>query len=337
MWLKQLITRHLRRTSLRRRSPVSQSRVRPVVLHLEDRTVPSTFTAASVADLIADINAANAAGGANAITLVAGTTFTLTARDNLTDGPTGLPVIMANDSLTIQGSGDIVERSTAIGTPAFRLLDVAAGASLMVNMATLQGGLATNYQVVAGGNIETASGGAIFNRGTLSLNGVTVRNNTARGYSPTGTYSVPGGDAAGGGLWSSGVLIMVGCTVTNNTAAGGKGGDGGILSVGAPGDGGGPQPGGAGGNGFGGGLYVAGGTVTLTTTSVSGNSATGGAGGKGAKHASNGAKGQGVGGGIHIDDSLAVVDLDAFTVNGVKRNHASTSDANIRGSYHVVG
>jgi hypothetical protein len=57
------------------------------VLRLEARTVPSGFTAASVADLVADINAANAAGGANNITLVAGTTFTLTARPSKAASP----------------------------------------------------------------------------------------------------------------------------------------------------------------------------------------------------------------------------------------------------------
>jgi hypothetical protein len=97
---------------------------------LEDRTVPSNFTASNVTELIADINAANALGGSNTITLVVGTTFTLTAVDNTSDGATGLPVIAANDNLTLVGNGDVIQRSTARGTPAFRLLDVAAGASL---------------------------------------------------------------------------------------------------------------------------------------------------------------------------------------------------------------
>src|SRR5262249_17474621 len=82
------------------------SRQRLHMLSLEDRTVPNNYTAAGVSDLIADVNAANASGGANTITLVAGTTFTLAAVNNTTDGPTGLPVVQANDSLTIVGSGD---------------------------------------------------------------------------------------------------------------------------------------------------------------------------------------------------------------------------------------
>ncbi len=62
------------------------ARARPVLELLEDRTVLSSYTAATVADLIADINAANVAGGPNTIKLAAETTFTLTAVDNTTDG-----------------------------------------------------------------------------------------------------------------------------------------------------------------------------------------------------------------------------------------------------------
>ena len=86
---------------------------------LEGRTLPSSYSAASVSALIADINAANTAGGANTINLTAPTTspYVLTAVNNTTDGTTGLPVIAANDNLTILGNGDTIERSTAAGTP----------------------------------------------------------------------------------------------------------------------------------------------------------------------------------------------------------------------------
>ncbi len=57
---------------------------RLVLEHLEDRTLPSSYTAASVSDLIADISAANTAGGANTITLTAPTTspYALTTANN---------------------------------------------------------------------------------------------------------------------------------------------------------------------------------------------------------------------------------------------------------------
>jgi hypothetical protein len=37
---------------------------------------------------------------------------------SLGHGATGLPVIAANDNLTIIGNGDLIERSAAKGTPA---------------------------------------------------------------------------------------------------------------------------------------------------------------------------------------------------------------------------
>ena len=83
-------------------------RARPMLELLEDRTVLNSYTAATVAQLVADINAANLHGGSNTIALVAGNTFTLTAVNNTTDGPTGLPVIAANDNLTIKGNGDTI-------------------------------------------------------------------------------------------------------------------------------------------------------------------------------------------------------------------------------------
>src|SRR5437588_12476682 len=103
MWAKMLWLRRPDRptTGQRVRRPAIRCRcLRSRLERLEDRTVPAAYTAGSVADLIADINAANAVGGSNSIALVAGTTFTLTAVDNTTDGATGLPVIPANDHLT---------------------------------------------------------------------------------------------------------------------------------------------------------------------------------------------------------------------------------------------
>src|ERR1051326_1314598 len=119
------------------RKPAS---IRLTIEALEDRTALTTFTAASVSDLIADINAANLAGGANTIALATGRTFTLTAVNNTTHGSTGLPMNPANPNLTILGNGATIERSTATGTPSFRLFDVAAGASLTLQNLTLQGG-----------------------------------------------------------------------------------------------------------------------------------------------------------------------------------------------------
>jgi len=88
MWLQQLLERFVKPRTVR--APAKRrDRARLGVEQLEDRLVPSNFTAANVSELIADINAANAAGGSNTIALVAGKTFKLTAVDNTTDGATG--------------------------------------------------------------------------------------------------------------------------------------------------------------------------------------------------------------------------------------------------------
>src|SRR6266850_6865135 len=162
MWWNMLRQRRRGGPSTARRAPAPRRVcVRLTLESLEDRTVPSSYTAASVPDLIATIDAANLTPESDTITLVAGTTFTLGAPNNTTSGPTALPVIAANEDLTILGDGDTIERSAAVGTPRFRLFDVAGGASLTLVNLTLQGG--SVY-----GSGEAAQGGAIFNQGALT-------------------------------------------------------------------------------------------------------------------------------------------------------------------------
>jgi hypothetical protein len=132
--------------------------VRLTLEPLEDRTLLNHYFVANAAQLIDDINAANAAGGVNTITLTAPPSqpYTLTsAYGSNPDGATGLPTIAAHDDLTIVGNGDSIARG--VSAPAFRLLDVAPGASLTLESVTLQGGLAFGSGV-------SAEGGAIFNR-----------------------------------------------------------------------------------------------------------------------------------------------------------------------------
>jgi hypothetical protein len=337
---------------------------------LEDRTVLSTYTAATVPELIAAIDAANLTPEADTIALATGTTFTLTEVNNTTNGPTGLPTIAANSgNLTIIGNGDIIERSTASGTPAFRLFDVAAGASLRLESLTLQGGLAVGARVWAQGgavhnqgNLDLngvtmqnniaqsgtdwdgvpAAGGAIFSNGSLTLQGGAIQNNQALGgfgsdggseFGGGGASGRNGGDAFGGGVYvGAGTAILAGAALSGNKAQGGDGGDGG--NGGRRFEGG---WGGAGGNGFGGGLYAAAGSIELHDCSVTQNVAKGGAGGRagsGSPRGQNGSPGLGIGGGFYIDSDVLAC-LDAFTVSNLKKNKASTSDPNVHGSYSL--
>jgi hypothetical protein len=318
-WLQNWLSRPLMGRRARQTAPRRRGRLL-VLEQLEDRTVPSNFTAASVADLIADINAANKHGGSNTITLAANTTFTLTGVNNMGDGATGLPAIKNGDNLTILGNADTIERSTAAGTPAFRLFDVARGGLLTLANLTLQNGLAS-------GAGTAADGGAISNQGTLVLSAVTVQNNVALGSAGKNGTSWgnanggPGGDAAGGGIWSSGALTLEnGSLVQRNYATGGPGGDawqycdkysGFCYYEGA---------GGTGGNGFGGGMYVAGGTASLSGATLIGNTAFGGDGGEGFGGRLYG--GDGFGGGMYV--AAGTVSLCTDTV---ANNKAQTVQA----------
>jgi len=253
---------------------------------LEDRALLTAYTAATAADLIADINAANKHGGANTITLAAPTAspYVLTAVNNATDGANGLPVIGGNktDNLTIFGNADTIERSTAAGTPTFRLFDVASGSSLTLELLTLENG-------VAQGSGPAADGGAVYNQGSLTLMSATVQDNTAQGANgadglrtqkksqSAAINGQAGADAAGGAVWSSGSVSLEGVTIlAQNQALGGSGGAGGVFS-GASVDFAGS--GGAGGGGFGGALYLAGGGVNIAAATLTDNTAAGGAGG----------------------------------------------------------
>ncbi|HEV3085081.1 MAG TPA: hypothetical protein VGY66_35300, partial [Gemmataceae bacterium] len=311
MWLKQLSKRWLpcwatgTESSKPRRQAAPRRYRQLTVEQLEDRMVPSNFTAATVSDLIADINAANLASGSNSITLVAGNTFSLTAVDNITDGATGLPVIAANDNLIILGNGDTIARSTAAGTPAFRLFDVEAGAALDLFGLTLQNGLASGVG-------DSAWGGAIYSAGTLTLSFVTVQNNTAQGLNgtagtddtsannPTGGAGGNGQDAFGGGLYiAGGTVNLLTDAFLGNNAQGGNGGDGGTAGMNTAtnkitsSSGAGGNAGNAG-SAYGGALYLVQGTVTVEGGKIDGNSAQGGAGGSGGNAGADG--GSAVGG-----------------------------------------
>lgn len=245
-WFHWRLVRHQKRRPRLAQSPAARRHDSHLcVERLEDRTVPSTYTAATVPDLIADIRDANLHGGSNTISLVAGNTFTLTARDT-NYAPNGLPLIATGNNLTIEGNGDTIERSTASGTPDFRVFGVALGASLTVEDATLQGGL------------SYLGGGAIYNAGTLDLKGVTVQNNLAQG----GTGAATG---AGGGIYSSGSLTLEAGTIIRGNQAVGRSGRSDVYEYMPPG------------NALGGGVYVSGGTATLTDTTISANTAQGGA------------------------------------------------------------
>jgi hypothetical protein len=174
--------------------------------HAAEFTCPAGES--GVTCLIAAIKEANANGEANTIRLQAGT-YTLTAVDNTTDGPNGLPSVTS--TLTIQGAGaEATSLERAPSTPLFRLLHVAT-----------TGGLTLEGLTVRGGNVGLSRfGGGLFNRGVLALEHTTVSHNAADG---------------GGGLFNGGGVVTIArSTIRENDAVHPGGGiyvEGGVVTI----------------------------------------------------------------------------------------------------------
>ncbi|MGH8577610.1 MAG: choice-of-anchor Q domain-containing protein, partial [Gammaproteobacteria bacterium] len=134
-----------------------------------------------------------AGGGADTLSLPAGSNQILTSVDNETYGPTGLPLITS--AMVIDGNGSTIARDPV--APGFRILAVGSGGDLALQETSVTGG------VIPPGSLYE-SGGGIINYGTLALNACTVSGNFA--------YN------GGGGVRSSGVSTLTHSTVSDNTA-----------------------------------------------------------------------------------------------------------------------
>jgi hypothetical protein len=145
--------------------------------------------------LIDAIDAANNNGEADLLSLASGCTYVLESVNNDAHGFNGLPSITSG--IIINGNGATIERSSAVGTPDFRIFHVAAGGDLTLNQLTVRNGTASG---TFPGNI----GGGIGNWGAAKLVDVTVRDNRS--------------NAAGGGIGNNGTLELVNSTVTRNSA-----------------------------------------------------------------------------------------------------------------------
>ena len=209
-------------------------------------------------------------------------TFSVTGQISLVNGQ----LFIAHDiSVTGPGASQLtVRRSTAAGTPSFRIFQVLSPAVASISGLT-----------ISGGSIN-GSGGGIASAGTLTLTNVIVTGNSASDTARGGGLYVFGGSVAmnfssihgnsavtdGGGIYiASGTVTLAHSAVGGNNASGIGGGivnSGGVLllvSSTIHGNSAGSSTGG-------GGIYttgVSGVSVTIINSTISGNTAAGPGGG----------------------------------------------------------
>lgn len=210
--------------------------------------------------LRAAIMESNASAGDNTISLPIGEYVFTVAGTNEDAGATG--DLDISDNLVITGADT---RQTIVRADSLdRVFDVLSGV-----VATIQ-----NLEMWEG-DVPNASGGALRNNGTLTLNEVGIRNSMCEGA---------GGGLQGGGfggaIFNTGTLNLNQVTINNCLALGGKGGNG-VAPGGGSGGGAGP--------GLGGALFNdTGASCTITNSTFSNNSAQGGRGGNGTFHQGSG-------------------------------------------------
>lgn len=278
MWFRTLLAswKSRRAKGLRSERGLPRRGTRLAPEQFEDRFLPANYSAATVSALIADINAANEAGGANTITLTAPSSspYELTGT---------LPSPTANDNLTIVGNSDNTIEPGRDDN--YQLADIYAGASL--TMENLQ--VAGFHAREQGGN----EGGAFHNLGALTLSAVTVSGNQVG--SATLAYS----SSLGGAIWSNGSLTLENGTLfSRNYAYGGEGSFySGTYGAAPPGD------------AYGGAVYIAGGTANISDTTFEGNLAVGGV------NTSDGAGGPAFGGALYIAGGQIVITTTTINGN----------------------
>ena len=146
--------------------------------------------------------------------------FTVTGTITLSSA---LPDLSNTTGLTdIEGPGAAsltVARSSAAGTPDFRIFTVDANVQAQLVGLTITGGFGD----------PGVDGGGINNSGTLTVIDSTIENNAA---TPGSQYSYSGGE--GGGIYNGGTLTVTNSTIDNNSAtsyAGGGIDNAGTLTV----------------------------------------------------------------------------------------------------------
>lgn len=254
--------------------------------------------------------------GADIIELPNGVIITLTVVDNGggTVEATGLPLIITD--ITINGNNSTIQRSSAGGTPNFRILKINSLGNLVLDNVTLSNGRSAD-----GGGSSAGMGGAISNFNILTLNNSTVNGNR------TGDGSTGG---LGGGIASTYIMTITNSTISDNTTGVGstsEGGDGGgiynsgtltILNSTIDGN----TIGTGHGGGFGGGIFnLNNTTINLTDSTISNNTA------------GNGTLGGGSGGGIYNGTNVTA-NITNCAISGNTAGSGGTVDGGYGGGIY---
>jgi hypothetical protein len=191
---------------------------RPTLEALEDRWLPSTLNVTNFLDggkgsLRYEIAAAHS--GDTIVfdkKLDRGGTITLTSGNEL----------YIDKNLTIQGPGaGLLTVYGGSSNTESRIFEVGPGATVALSGLTIDhGGGHASAGGLPNGQLYDGSGGGILNRGTLTISGCTLSNNSAD--------SGPDSTTSGGAIYNAGVLTVNGCTLINNHANYG----GGIYNLG---------------------------------------------------------------------------------------------------------
>jgi nitrous oxidase accessory protein NosD len=169
--------------------------------------------AGDVPCLIAAMNTANANGQQHNTIILAAGTYSLTAVDNSTDGPNGLPSMSGH--LTISGDSaetTIIERDSTLPPltePSLRLFHIADTGTLRLEQLTVRGGsLADSGQndALFGAGIRNAGGRLVIRHSVITDN--------------TGIM----GKGGAGIFNTNGIVIITHSTLAGNVAQGSHGG-----------------------------------------------------------------------------------------------------------------
>src|SRR5262249_8419466 len=125
------------RKALQRRWGVSVAGVALLLALQPGASEAANFTAGTAEELVTAIHTANDTAKADTITLTRD--ITLTAADNTTYGPTGLPVV--SSAITLAGNSHTIRREPS-NPEHFRLLAINETGDLTVQDTTLSGGSA---------------------------------------------------------------------------------------------------------------------------------------------------------------------------------------------------